>query len=173
MPSQPFIDQLKQKLPMSTGADRQRWAKRIVKERMSIKVLSDLLRENNKIALRFLWLLTDIAEVDKKIVQKELVYLFRLSQTLDLRIEASFANYWLICGVPEETEGECIDHLFKWLQSPEMNVTTKSRSLFVLFKLTEKYPELRNELKVVVEDQMDLHTADFQKRARKVLGMLN
>jgi len=165
-----FYERLKSSLPSSSGAQRKVWAMYIIEKKISVRDLSCLLLLEYKIASRFLWLLTDIAELDKKALEKELVFLFDLCSPLDhIRIEASFANYWLICGVPIEKEAECIDWLFKWLQSPEMNVTTKSRSLFVLFNLTQKYPEMTNEFKLVLGDQLEINTNEFKKRAKKIL----
>lgn len=168
-----FVNELKLSLPGSTGEQRKKWAFFIAKNNIKIKSHSELLLCDNKIASRFLWLISDIAELDKDLLRNDLVYLFDLCITLNhIRIDASFANYWLICGVPVKKEGEYTDWLFKWLQSPETNVTTKSRSLFVLFQLTETYPELCNELKTVLNDQINKNTSDFNKRAEKILSKL-
>ena len=74
--------------------------------------------------------------------------------------------------VGDQNEARAIDLLFSWLQSANTNVTTKSRALLVLFRLTKKYPELRNELKICIEEQMDRYTVDFAKRAKKILNEL-
>jgi len=132
-----------------------------------------LLQEDYTIASRFLWLLTDIAEIDSEHLKEDLIFLFDLCQTLDhIQLEPSFTNYWLICGVPVEKEAEYIEHLFEWLSSNERNITTKSRSLFVLQKLTGKYPDLKNELKMRIHDQLDRNTENFRIRAHKVLAQL-
>ena len=78
-------------------------------------------------------------------------------------------HFGSIVGVPPENEGRAIDLLFQWLLSADTNVTIKSRSLWVLLKLTKKYPELKNELKLCLQDQMDKYTNDFKKRATKIL----
>ena len=38
-----------------------------------------------------------------------------------------------------------------------------------LRKTLLKYPELKNELKLCLEDQIDRHTNDFKKRATKIV----
>lgn len=168
-----FYEELRQSLPNSTGKQRKVWANTIVKENLSISKLSDLLLLDYKIASRFLWLLSDIGELNTNKLKDELVFLFDRCIALEhIELGASFANYWLICGVPEEKEGLYIDHLFTWLSSPDTNVTTKSRSLFVLSDLTNKYPEIRKELIAVITEQLDRNTSDFKKRALKVLREL-
>ena len=167
------IERLKRTLPNSSAIDRKTWAEEIVKNGIRIKNLSSLLHEDFKIASRFLWLLTDIAELDSETLKRDLAFLFDLCQTLDhIQLEPSFANYWLICGVPEEKEGQYIEYLCKWLSSNKSNITTKSRSMFVLQNLTRKYPDLKNELKMRIHDQLDLNTESFRIRATKVLAHL-
>lgn len=168
-----FFEELKLSLPDSTGEQRKEWATKIVNEDLSIRDLSDLLFMENKIATRFLWLLSDVGTLDKIKLREDLVFLFDRCSTLEhIRIEASFANYWLICGVPEEKEGIYIDHLFNWLGSSKTNVTAKSRALFVLNDLSRKYPEIKNELTSVIIEQLDRNTSDFRKRATKILKII-
>lgn len=145
------------------------WAAKIIEKDIDIKDLSKLLELEHKIASRFLWLLGGIGMANPNKLFNELPFLLDLSNRLDPVYQTSFANFWLIAGVPPENEGVAIDLLFKWLLSKDTNVTIKSRSLSVLFKLTTKYPELKNELRLCLEDQMDKHSYEFKKKATKIL----
>ena len=74
-----------------------------------------------------------------------------------------------------EYSSQSFDSIFKsnkWLLATDTNVSIKSRSLSVLFRLTKKYPELKNELKLSLEDQMDKHSREFKKKAVKILAEL-
>ena len=169
----PIFTELKHSLTTSSNEQRKVWAAAIIQEKLTIRSLSSLLLLEDKIASRFLWLLTEIGEADTQRLQDDLVFLFDLCQTLEhIKYEASFANYWLICGVPIEKEAEYIDFLFTWLSSPKTNITTKSRSVFVLFQLTQKHPDIRNELKLRIHEQLDRKTGSFKKRALKILARL-
>ncbi len=168
-----FYDELKSALPKSTTQERKIWASIIIQSEFDIKALSKLLLCKKEIASRFLWLLSEIGEINADKLHQELPFLFELNKTdKPLNFQTSFATFWLIAGVPHENEALAIDLLFGWLQSPNINVTTKSRSLFVLVNLTKKYPALKNELKLCLEDQMDKNTKDFNRRAKKVLDGL-
>ena len=165
-----FYNELELALPQSNAAKRAIWATTIIEKDIAIKDLSKLLLGKKEVALRFAWLLSEMGEINPQKLFRELPFLLELSdQVNNINFKQSFANYWRIAGVPLEDEGRAIDLLFGWLQSPTTNVTIKSRSLFVLFSLTKKYPELKNELKVCIEDQLDKYTEDFDKRARKIL----
>ena len=173
MKSQELYSVLVNELPKSTAKDRQAWARTIAENKIDLLDLSNLLFCDKHITSRFMWLLTDVGETDAKILLKYLPYLLKVKDEIKYKEQgASFANYWLVCGVPKVNETQAIDLLFSWLQSSESNVTTKSRSAFVLFNLTNIYPELRNELKVSLEGQLNGGTASFVKRTSKLLSKL-
>ncbi len=164
-----FYRELEASLPASNGEQRKRWATTIIEKNIEIKNLSKLLKGGQKIATRFLWLLSDIGILSPDRLLSALPFLFEVCEHLNPDYKTSFASFWLYAGIPPENEGRAIDLLFHWLLSPDTNVTIKSRSLWVLFKLTKKYPELKNELKLCLKDQMDKYSKDFKKRATKIL----
>ncbi len=168
-----FYHHLQKHLLKSTNADREVWASKIVEEGISLRELADLLHCKKQIAMRFLWLLSDIGSADGDYLLKELPFLFEFRHKVEnLDIRPAFAKYWQLVGIPEENEGEAIDLLFGWLLSADIKVTVKSNALFALFNLTQKYPELKRELKVSLENQLGKSTADFDKRARRLLKKL-
>jgi len=170
MNSNTFYHKLEQSLPESTGEERKKWANEIIDLDLDIKTLSNLLFSDKRIAMRFSWLLSGIGHINPDKLLGELPFLFELSDRVkSINFKVSFATYWLICGIPLENEAVAIDHLLDWIQSPQINVTTKSRAVFALFNLSKKYPDLKNELKFCLEDQMDNHSEDFRKRAQKIL----
>lgn len=165
--------ELKYSLATSTGEKRKIWAGTIIEKNIDIKYLLKLLKCEQKIANRFLWLLSDIGIINPNKLLVELPFLFDLCKDLNPLYKTSFASFWLYCGVPKENEGEAIDLLFNFLLSNDINVTIKSRALFVLFKLTKKHPELKNELTLCIKDQIDKHSIDFKKRATKILNEID
>lgn len=164
-----FYKELESSLPKSTGQQRKMWAATIIEKNIDLKDLSRLLKFEQKIATRFLWLLSDIGIQDPGKLFSALPFLLEACEHLDNIYKTSFASLWLIASVPPENEGKAIDLLFQWLLSTDINVTLKARSFLVLFNLTKKYPELKNELKLCLEDQLDKYTKDFRKRASKIL----
>ncbi len=164
--------ELESALPKSTEEQRKVWAEMIVEQDIDLKELSGLLHSEKKTATRFLWMLSRIGMINPGKLFAELPFLLEFSKDLDPYYRTSFANFWLIAGIPTENEGKAIDMSFEWLLSPEVNITIKARAVLVLFKLTEKYPELKNELRLCIIDQKDKYSKDFQKRAGKILREL-
>lgn len=167
-----FYEELKSSLPASNMEIRKVWVTTIIEQDVDLKDLSGLLRCEQKVASRFLWLLSEVGLSDPNKLFSELPFLLDFCEQLDPAYKKSFASFWLITGVPPENEGQAIEYLFQWLLSADTNVTIKSRALLVLFKLTKKYPELKNELKLCLQDQMKKYSHDFEKRVAKVLKEL-
>ncbi|HWI92406.1 MAG TPA: hypothetical protein VNT20_14090 [Flavisolibacter sp.] len=74
--------------------------------------------------------------------------------------------------IPEKYHGEIMDACFQFLQKPMIPVAIKAFSLTTLFKLSEIYPEIKPELKLIINDRLDYETAAFRSRAKKILPKL-
>jgi hypothetical protein len=167
-----FYNELESSLPTSSGESRKIWVKTVLERKLKLKDLSGLLLCDQKIATRFLWLMSEVGIANPSKLFAELPYLLDFCEQLNPEYKKSFASYWLIAGVPPENESRAIDLLFHWLLSNNTNITIKARSFLVLYELTKKYPELKNELKLCLTDQMDKYSKDFKKRAAKILTAL-
>lgn len=74
--------------------------------------------------------------------------------------------------IPEAYEGRVMDICFKYITNPKEKAAVKASSLTVLHTLTIKYPEIKSELKTVIESQWDHEGAAFRSRAKKILKTL-
>ena len=75
------------------------------------------------------------------------------------------SNYEL----PEQLMGIAADCCFKFLANPKETVAVKVHAMTVLYNFCKKEPELSNELKILIEENMLHETAAFQSRGRKIL----
>lgn len=173
MSNKTLFEELKSNLAASNWDIRKKWAQSIVLECIPINSFYPLLTENKKTATRFLWLLSDIASENKGVIYDDLPTLLKLSDSIThVDMKLAFTRLWQLCRVPVENESEAIELLFSYLISREIDVTPKSRALFVLVGLTNKYPELKNELKQTLLIERDKNTTDFRNRADKILSKL-
>lgn len=74
--------------------------------------------------------------------------------------------------IPEQYHGEVMDACFQFLEKPMTPVAIKAFSLTTLFKLSKTYPEIKPELKLIINDRLDYETAAFKSRAKKILPKL-
>lgn len=170
--SNPFYLELKSSLSSSTDEQRKLWTLTIISENISITSLAPLLSSGGKTSSHFLWLASDVAIQNPKRFLVELPALFDFIEQNHSSYLSSFASWWHYCGVPVENEAKAVDYLFKWFLSGKTSVHIKTRALWVLVELSKKYPELKHELKICLGEEMDKYSAEFRKRAVKILAQL-
>lgn len=71
--------------------------------------------------------------------------------------------------VPKKYEGRVMNICFDFVQSPETPIAVRAFSLTVLSNLSVDYPEIKSELKLIIEDQWEHSTPAFRSRAKKIL----
>jgi hypothetical protein len=62
--------------------------------------------------------------------------------------------------------------MFEWILSPGVIVSTKNYSAIALYNLTLKYPELKSELILTIQEQLNENSISFKQTASKVLKNL-
>lgn len=170
MQQAPLIQQLSASLRADRSSEnRQYWAKYLVKHQVPMRSLLPLLDEEHPIGMRFTWLFGDIVLLDKQLLAPIVAPCFAR------RNEITFPGYKrtltkLLClvGVPEALEGTVVDELFQWTLDPKIKVAVKVFAIDTIAQLAEKYPELKEELLIVIEDQWDKNSVAFKARARQV-----
>lgn len=75
-------------------------------------------------------------------------------------------------AIPEDFHGEVMNACFNFIESPTTAIAIKAFSLTTLFNLSKTYPEIKPELKLIIEERWDQETAAFRSRGRKILAKL-
>jgi hypothetical protein len=71
--------------------------------------------------------------------------------------------------IPKKYQGDVMNLCFDYISSPDEEVAVKAFSLTVLQNLAKQHPEIKQELKTIIEDRWNYETAAFHSRARKIL----
>lgn len=71
--------------------------------------------------------------------------------------------------IPKKYHGKVMTICFDYLLSPDEEIAVKAFSLTVLHNLSKIYPEIKQELKTIIEDRWEFETAAFHSRAKKIL----
>lgn len=74
--------------------------------------------------------------------------------------------------IPKRFHGRVMSACFEFVSTPDTPIAVKAFSLTVLEHLAEIYPEIKPELKVIIEERWDHETAAFRSRARKIMKKL-
>jgi len=71
--------------------------------------------------------------------------------------------------IPKRYHGRVMSICFDFIQSVDTPIAVKAFSLTVLQHLAVDYPEIRGELRLIIEEQWEQATAAFRSRARRIL----
>lgn len=74
--------------------------------------------------------------------------------------------------IPEEHHGSVMNACFAFIEKPSTPAAIKAFSLTTLYNLSKQYPEIKPELKLVIEERMNNETAAFKSRANYILKRL-
>lgn len=73
-------------------------------------------------------------------------------------------------AIPEEHHGTVINACFNFLEKPEYPLAFKAYSMTIIEKLSKSYPEIQQELKLIIEENWDHATPAFKARGKKILA---
>ena len=71
--------------------------------------------------------------------------------------------------IPRSLQGKVANLCFGYLNTPGTPIAIQAFSMTVLARIAEQQPELRNEVKLVIQQMMPYGSAGIKSRAKKVL----
>ena len=74
--------------------------------------------------------------------------------------------------IPEDLLGIAAEICFSFLSSGKEPVAIKAHSMTILFNIVKKYPELKEELRLTIEEQLPFGSAGIRSRGNKILKAL-
>jgi hypothetical protein len=75
-------------------------------------------------------------------------------------------------SIPQRFHAEIMNTCFDYIISVTEKAAIKAFSLTILQNLSKQYPDIKQELKAIIEDLWEYETSAFHSRARKILKEL-
>jgi hypothetical protein len=119
------------------------------------------------------WLLTVISRKEPQLI-KPYVPKF-INSIQDFKIDGIKRNMMSALStqeIPAKLKGKILNICFDFVLSPTETVAVKVLSLDILLKFIKDYPELKNELKAAIEDQLPKTSVAFTSKGKKILKKL-
>lgn len=76
-------------------------------------------------------------------------------------------------SIPERYHGEVMNTCFDFVADPQTAPAIKASSLTILENLSVEYPDIKPELKLIIEERWQYETAAFHSRAKPILKRMN
>lgn len=95
-------------------------------------------------------------------------------EELHVAVKRNTVRFLQFCLIPEDYESILFDCCLSYLTDVEETVAVKAFSMTVLYRICQKYPDLKQELIPVIEDNLAYSDkAGLQNRGKKILKKLN
>lgn len=88
-------------------------------------------------------------------------------------VKRNTLRFLQVIDIPKKFHGKIMDICFRYIASPAEAAAIKAFSLTILDNLSRYYPEIKNELRLLIEEQWDHEKAAFRSRAKKILKKMS
>jgi len=124
---------------------------------------------------RAAWPLSYAVIACPRLIKKHLGKLLRNLEKAGLHdaVKRNTVRLFQVIDIPEKYRGQVMNTCFTYISSPVEKPAVKAFSLTVLQRLSAHYPEIKQELKTIIEDRWEYETAAFRSRAKKILKELS
>ncbi|TAL61448.1 MAG: hypothetical protein EPN85_04705 [Bacteroidetes bacterium] len=127
------------------------------------------------LAQRAAWSVSIAGRMNPKLVAPHIKYLVDVISRKDVH-NAVIRNSVRILeaiNIPKKYQGKVMQACFGFLENYSVPGAIKAYSMTTLYNLSKKYPEIKGELKSIIEDRREQETPAFKSRGRKILFDLN
>src|SRR5690606_36969948 len=133
------------------------------------------LHDEYRVVQRAAWIISFVAKKHPALIQPHLPAMVQRMEDagIPVAVKRNVTRVLQFLPIPPALHGPVMHHCFELLANPQETVAVRARSVTVLANLAKDDPELRNELRLILEEQLQ-HSPSlgFSARARKVLKMV-
>lgn len=129
------------------------------------------LGDEYRLTQRSAWVVRYVGESHPNMMQP---YYPMLLEALDRQpvhdaVKRNALNVFEDVEIPAEYYDTLADHCFNYLSDPKEPIAIRCASMTVLEKITRQIPELREELRLLLEEQSEFESAGIRSRAKRIL----
>ncbi|WP_321308412.1 hypothetical protein [Marinifilum fragile] len=148
-------------------------AQSIAKDPKHVRQLWKWCISNEKHSWRATWLMDKVYGIDPNLVRLYIPKMIALIPKLE--DESKQRQYLKLISyepLPRDISGEFINRCFDLLINATTAVAVKVHAMQILYNFSSREPDIKNELALILEEQMEHGTAGFCSRAKKLLKTL-
>jgi hypothetical protein len=140
------------------------------------KLIDILLKDEYRVVQRAAWIMSDVAKIHPLLMLEHVPILVEKLKDTSAHIAVKRNIYRILQFVelPETIHGDLMNNCFESLMNPREAHAVRAFAMSILARMAETYPEISNELRLIIEDALQHEAvASFKSRAKKVLKQLH
>ena len=129
---------------------------------------------NEKISWRAAWVLSHVQERFPYLKKKYAELIIQKIVTVNnMSTVRSLLKILTLAEVSFENAGELFDTCFQWLEDPKQPNAVRVYSMILLYRFSEEFPEIKSELKYIIENILPNAPVSIQSRGKKIMAALS
>ncbi|XZF12726.1 hypothetical protein ACTHGU_13140 [Chitinophagaceae bacterium MMS25-I14] len=140
------------------------------------QLIGFFMHDEYRVVQRSAWIVSIVGEKHPGLIQPHLAELVARMQEegVPVAVKRNVVRILQHQQIPEALHGPVMNTCFDLLADPKETVAVRVFSMTVLGNLAHTYPEIKQELRTIIEDQLEQGaTAGFIARAKKLLPRLS
>ncbi len=154
-----------QKIANWIGNDQERFA----------SLIQLFLHDEYRVVQRAAWVISMVADEHPYLISSQLdVIVHKLQEPgLPVAVKRNVVRILQTVDIPEHLQGMVMEYCFSFLADPKKAIAVRAFAMTVLINLSKTYPEIKPELKLLIEEGLTQSpSAGYKARARAVLKEL-
>lgn len=138
------------------------------------ELMESFLSEDQELSRRAAWVLSHCADRHASLIEPHLEAMIRnLRNDVHVAVRRNTVRVLQEVEIPDELLGEAADICFGYLADHHEAIAVKVFAMTVLANICRREPDLGNELKLLIEEQLPYASAGFRSRAKRILAGLD
>lgn len=171
---------LKNKIDISSvfenrNFNAQELAKTILFNKLEKELLGYALSNNQLVSNRAIWVLTHCADMEPERIKPfhEILINHLKNKKLHSGVVRSIVRIFQTQPVPEKLQSFMLDKCFEYIKNPSEAIAVRAFAMTVVFNISKAYPELLNELAIVLNHlNIGEESAGIKNRAKHTLNAI-
>lgn len=131
------------------------------------------LYDDAQVVQRSAWVVSKCADAHPSLLEPHLSAMINnLQNNVQVAVRRNTLRVLQNVDVPEELMGTLADVCFGYMEDSKEPIAVKVFAMTNLYNICQKEPDLANELKLIIEQQLPYGSAGFKSRAKKILPHL-
>ena len=128
------------------------------------------LADTYRVTQRAAWIVSHCIDQYPNLIKPHLkAIIYNLNGPVHVAVKRNTVRILQFVEIPNSLKGPLANICFNYLQSGKETIAVKVFAMTVLANMAKTNPELGNELRILIEDQMPYASAGFASRGSKIL----
>jgi hypothetical protein len=133
------------------------------------------LKDEYRVVQRAAWILSYVGDKHPRLIEPHLAAMVERMghHGIPVAVKRNVVRILRDMPIPEDLQGPVMDFCFRFLEDPKETVAVKAFSMTILGRLAKIYPDIRNEIVMLIEDHLrEGATPGIRSRGMKTLKEL-